>query len=350
MEAGRPDRDDPELERELARRLPAPRPRADFEAELRARFAGKEAARGGSHGLYDTRTTGSSMLEDRLRKHPLAAPARPEFRAGLARRFVSGRFGSEVRTAPAPRGPSREDPRSAPRALRSGPYPWQVALGFAAAAAAVAWLVIGTRDPGGTERRDPPIVDTLRGWKVRHIGRSFAVNDQRVQTANLASLAKEIETANCVGCYEEGAELELRGELRLGLSPFSRLELPDERTLDDQALDPTCELEYALDRGAVQLERKPGCSRPLVVSTPHAKIRIVGTVLAIEVFEGKGTCICVAQGRVEVQVLSGGSQQVIVEGDQTCFVFDDARAPEHGRTGDMVGDEHAAPLREFYAR
>ncbi len=327
------DPDDLEIERAVARVLgPLPRARSAFRESVRARFGPATSADDGgafaSRRPQESRKSAGSMLEEALQYLPVEE-ARPEFRASLKQRFVSGDAVS----------PEFGSPEPASRTLSSGPFSWQVTVGLLAAAAAVVLIVFAPREP------DP--------WlRVLATGPEVMVDDTQVAAGDLRALTRLLSGATSVATLDAPLELQTVDESRFAMAPFSTLRFTREGATE------AGDLSLALDRGGVRMVMSES-GRHLVIETPDAVVRVSGTVLSIDIVEGEGTCICVAEGTAEVEVLRGSKQKVLVNPDSTCFVFsrdeDQTHSPEdgefvHGSSNGMVDSEHLAPLRAFLAK
>lgn len=368
---------DEAFEAELRRRLgPRPEPRPGYAEELRGRFLR------GSRPEVSERSSAPPMLEDALRRLAPPPAAREEFRVALRDRFVG---------TPAP----GREPAPAPlRPLSTGPLSWQVGLGLLAAAAAVALLVLGTRDgappdpaapgraddrlaapetapqatpapepvsaqpvaavrdepQGGLEEPQPPIVAERRpeplevtpaAWRVRSAGRVL-LDGEPVGRCDLDELSRRLNGASCVDSQDDELVLELHGDVQLALVPHTRLELAAKRRTCSRG-----EVGLSLECGGLLMGPVSGQGRSrLLVETPHAVVRIAGNLLGIDVFE-EGTCICVASGDAEVEVLFAEHQTVRVGPDSTCFVFADGGELKTGPSSRLVGEGHLHNLHAF---
>ena len=378
-----------ELERRVARELgPAPAARPAFRASLRERFAAAPGTRetsetggsGASRESGEGRSRSGPMIEDALRNLSVE-PAQPDFRARLREEFVSvsrpARLravgGSEAPPAPGaasstgagggsgPR-PLRDAhpdraPRSAgtPREISSGPFSWQVGVGLLAAAAAVMILVLG---PGGSGRpgtsdgaqvAQGPVDEApaARPLQLVSFDASMQIDGEPVGTVERAAAEERLCSARSVECTAESAELMMHERVRVQLASETRITLPEEGIGEPDAKR---DVELTLEHGSMRFHSNSLAEGArLVVQTPHARVRISGELIGIEVYD-HGTCICVAQGDVRVEVLSAERQTIQVEDDSTCFVFGDpAMEPKLGPSAKMVGPDHIAPLMDFYA-
>jgi ferric-dicitrate binding protein FerR (iron transport regulator) len=138
-----------------------------------------------------------------------------------------------------------------------------------------------------------------------------------------------------------------RDDLRRGLRPGVRVQVPDGATLE-LASDGVMAVEIApgtdlvlpgipgrwwgrrvegeILRGTLRLTSGPEFrGATLAVSTPEAEVRVGGTTLAV-ICEPAGTCVCVLEGHVMVGPRGGALEPV--ERGMRRFVFNDGRPVE----------------------
>ncbi|MFT7665673.1 MAG: hypothetical protein ACI87A_003913 [Planctomycetota bacterium] len=367
-----------------------PAARAAFKRSVRERFLAQEnvSAKGSESAPISSsrpedrvRTDADSMIEDILKEQPPVPAARLEFRASLKGAFIDGSIEArpselgaaghssvsenagdrkaprvleghwkeatleEVSSANTTTGSTRASRkehrrnrrgRSAqPSPISSGAFSWQVATGLLAVAAAVMLIVFG--DFGQT------VDHGQASWSVAARGTEFEVDRVRMSTEDGPQLVKAVNNgAHHLASLGGFVELELARRLRLGMEPASRMDIPALERQPD-------ELVFQLTEGVLHLmTARDNPEQSIVVQTPHAQVRIRGSVLSIEVFEGKGTCICVQLGEASIEVLNGEHQILQVGSDSTCFVFSDDSTPLSGPSSEIVATEHGANLLAFY--
>jgi len=347
-----------------------PSARPEFKASVRERFfrgqLGEQSeSESSSLDPSSSRSASDSMLEDVLNNLPPMPNADPEFRAALKAAFLEGKLegaaasereASEEFSRGARRGPvlssqsSRAGGRDAaaesgPSPLTSGPISWQVATGILAIAAAILLLVLFPTDGGPVKRERE-----RQNWTVAAKGTELEIDRVKFLAANEKNLAAAINKASSLASLDSSVELRLKDRVRLGMEPASLLHLSSVVLPEVEAEQLVSdELYFKLDSGELHLmTSQSNPDQVIVVETPHAKVRISGSVLSIEVFEDKGTCICVKYGEASVEVLSGNGDGVRVGGDATCFVFATGEEPAMGPSSNFVATDHLAPLLAFY--
>lgn len=291
---------------ELLRGASEPRAREAFRAELRRRFAGGEFVSSASRPTGDARTNQhvTSPFEDYL--HAAGVPlARKGFRDDLRARFLNG-FDERI-ASPAPR-------RAGPGAVEATPVFGHAAYrrfaGFLAVAAAVLFVVLLTRP------------DPLSWAVLRAPGSGFVTIDgRRVPSDDTATLAALLPEAVELETGTEGIELGLGDELVLEVRPATRV-----RPYDIRDASPDGSRQVELLEGEIYVHRRSGAAGPrLVVATPDSRVVVTGTVLGIYVRDDV-TCVCVAEGEVQVHPRSRSSAEgpVAVTAEQSFL-----RSPTH---------------------
>jgi hypothetical protein len=265
----------------------------------------------------DPRAPNDADLERWLRERgPLEVP-RAEFRERARRRFLS-----EALT-----GPEAVRPVGSPAAAG----PWRRWGGLLLAAAAVVVVTILLPEP-------------VR-WKARMDGPlSFAGGTYGASDAG--RLGVELEQAGLLESQADEVDLLLGGTLQLLVRGHSQVELPPLPLLDG-----VTPIDLGLRGGEVYVRTHPGYpGNPILVSTPEASIEVLGTTLGI-LAASEGTCVCVAEGRVEVTsgLLEGGVEAVSRGG--SLFLYrDPARPPAATAFADLPdqGGAHVADLVGFH--
>ena len=300
--------EDPGLEASI-RRTSRPEARPAFREGLREAFLAGRSGESSSRGLEGRRTDQevSQELERTLARTALAPPAREGFRADLRRRFVTGDFVAKPVATPAG------------RLLRL-----VVPLAAAAAILAVAFLL-----PDGPR------------WGVRIEGEGpVQVAGVRLDASDRARIEVELSLGAELRTGDNTVWMTLEDALVLEVRPQTSLTvaaLPDREA--------GAPYRFELERGETFLRTLDGFGgRELLVDTPQAEVRVMGTALGV-LANDEGTCVCVAAGDVIVTVPDGGHQALAAR--QTYFVFDEpARAPMLVEF-DSAHQAHTDPLRAF---
>ena len=363
--------DEAALENELRDAMgPTPSARPEFRASVREKFfrtqlGEKSGSESSSLESASSRSASDSMLEDVLNNLPPMPDADSEFRAELKAAFLEGKLegaatsegaGREEFSRGTKKGPvlspksSRGSARNAAARggespLASGPISWQVATGILAIAAAILLLVLFPTADGPVKRERE-----RQRWTVAAKGTELEIDRVKFRAANEQSLAAAINKASSLASLDSSVELKLKNRVRLGMEPASLLDLSSVVLPEVEAEQLVSdELTFKLNSGELHLmTSQTNPDQAIVVETPHAKVRISGSVLSIEVFEDKGTCICVKYGEATVEVLSGSGEGVRVGSDATCFVFATGDEPATGPSSSLVAPDHLAPLLAFY--
>ncbi len=320
---------DPALE-ELLRRLPPPAPGAPFRARARRAFL----AGAGSRADEGVRTP-EPMQQDLeaferwLAAQPLAAPPRPEFRARLRQRFLSGAWAPPADEAAPGEAPARAPARVSRR---------RRLLAWTLAAAAIAAVTLYLPEPARWDVR------VAGSGPVRLAARDYLPDELRRLAVGLEGAGTLESLANEVTLVLGDGRVELR------LLPGSTLALP--RLPDVEAGD---RLEVELLSGEVYAKTGAGFPGQLLgVRTRHAEVGPLGTVFGILIGES-GTCVCVARGEVGIAspLLPEGAQRV--GPGWSCFVHAERGEPTltpfpggpgAGHPGELA---HTAALAAFAA-
>ena len=381
----RDDSDEAALSEELRKALGGPASaRSEFKEAVRERFLGRSLAAKtdqeiGSPGSSEFRSAPDSMIEDVLNNLPAMPSPNPEFRAAMKVAFLEGQVegaaleeaqiaekntGSVVRarrresiqkgnaggnrTPAIERAPRRSRTTESP--LSTSGFSWQVVTGIAAMAAAILLLVLFPKEKEQEAQRQK-----LQGWTVAATGAELEIDRVKFAVGRASSLESAINGASSLASLDSSLKLSLKDRVRLGMEPGSQLDLtgavlpkfaPEGHEGEAPLSD---ELYFKLEAGELHLmTSRSNPDQVIIVETPHAKVRIVGSVLSIEVFEGEGTCICVKDGAATVEILSGSSDGVRVGDDSTCFIFASDAAPKLGPSSKIVSVEHLEPLLAFY--
>lgn len=151
------------------------------------------------------------------------------------------------------------------------------------------------------------------------------------------------------------------GTLRFGIGELFVVELAENTSA--RFLELPDDVTAAGDRGRVRVEVERGTMRvvtlegfpgtEMLVSTPFAEVRAVGTQFAVDVFEPDpsypgpaGTCVCCIEGEVEVRSttpnLPDGALRTIGANAMGFAYLDGPISPSMA-----VVPDHAAPLAEF---
>jgi hypothetical protein len=370
-----PRDDERELEEGIARGLERPDARRAFRDALRARFAagpvGADAdsrsdVSSSSHGAEAPRRAGAPMIEEALKRIPTPR-ARAAFKSAIREEFasagaaVSRAAAAQTRAQAAPgesvtrraarsdrpaRGGRSTRPAPVAEAFSSGPFSWQVTVGLLAVAAAVVlllWVPV---------EKDAPVAPRL-AWDVTKAGAALEFDGRRM-VADTGGFSRAFGAARTVATLTEPVVFKLYDRVRFGMESRSLLRLPAsvapfERP--EELDDASEELTFELESGTLHMMTRPGADvATVVVRTPHSTVRITASTVSIEVIAGKGTCICVDEGDVEVEVLAGEAPPIHVTKDSTCFVFEEAGVPvRRGASEDVVPAAHLEPLRAFHA-
>ncbi len=379
--------DEAAVTEELRRILGAPTSaRPEFRDAVRERFlgsslAGKTDLDRPSPVADETRSAPDSMIEDLLDNLPPMPNANPQFRAALKSAFLEGRVEgvalvageraeqvsgsvvgarhqgeSNVEAARDGRAPRKtQSPRATHRTespLATRGFSWQVATGIAAIAAAILLLVLFPQEPTREAQSER---QKLAGWTVEATGTELEIDRVKFDIERAEALELAINGASTLASLESSLELSLKDRVRLGMEPKSLLdlsaaELPEFGPEGSEADAPLSdELYFKLTAGELHLmTSRSNPNQVIIVETPHAKVRIIGSVLSIQVFDDEGTCICVKDGDATVEVLSGSGDGIRVGDDSTCFVFATDAEPVLGPSSTIVEHEHLEPLLAFY--
>lgn len=338
---------------ELLRGLPEPAARPHFRAGLRRAFlAGAflsgEARESGSRPAAQARSSPSVTTdpEELLAEVAPPPPARARFRDELRQRFVAA---AAVR---APAGDARPRRTQAPRVAREAlatrrPASRRVrpillgVVGVAALAAAVLLVLrlVGFFAPQA-QPPAPPLwrVASVTGeGPVRVDGSDVDPSDTQALALLLERATKletlEREVALSAGPNEPRADLFLRRGSALQLAGWAPQEGGPQR--------------LELERGEIFLRtNQPALPVPFHVSTPQAEVRITGTTLGVYA-SGSYTCVCVLEGRVDVDPRDERWQQLSVPARTKQVVFAVGGGTPMGMAFPEEPDGHVRALLDF---
>lgn len=256
--------------------------------------------------------------------------AREEFRAQLARRFVAAEA-----LEPAP---------SAPRVARlAPPRPGarQRAATWAAAAllaAACVLLVLRLRPSAGPEA----LGDGL-AWRVAVLDGPVEVDGVRFGPEQASELERALAGASRVVPVRAALVLRAGDRLLLEAAAGTQLELAAARPRDSKLSSPPG-LVLGARAGSLALVTGPAFRDGLCVLTPDLELGVVGTAFAVDV-EPEGTCVCGAEGEVEVHARAADCSHPVRSGGMA-FESADGRPCAVG----PAHEEHLAPLRALVRR
>jgi len=205
-----------------------------------------------------------------------------------------------------------DDAASAPAAARPGRLRAWRAIGAAALVAAAAALVVSVVGPGFRVSENRPLVRPLvRSPSVRS---SVIVppGPARVSlTPHALAGAAAAGLVPRLGQPSDQFELPHGAVVRAAIGEHARLSLRGPARLRSIALAPD-RIELALDRGELALEYDAGKGGELIIDTPHARVRVVGTLFGVRVGGGR-TNVGVAHGAVQVDA---GAERHLLHADQ----------------------------------
>ena len=259
--------------------------------------------------MSDEPTPEMARLLDQLE----GASARPEFAAQLKRQFVEGSFGAGL---PASASPAHEGLRR--------PSWGPIAAGMLAAAAAIVLLWMNF----STDSISFEVLDAVAGAEIRIDGAAYDLGDgPRVSRALRGS--REIRT------LEQPLFLRVADLMTLELGPESRFEIL-ELSGGTQAI------RFATDAGSLAIATGPGFEGSrLSIKTPDGDIAVLGTALAVHVFEDS-TCICCTDGEVRVSSALGEAAGARIPRDES-NVFCDGKSVRSG----PVMDDHVTAMERL---
>ncbi len=276
--------------------------------------------------------------------------ARAEFHERLRAEFLAAPF--EARS---PSDVEEQDPGPAPivaprwggpstssgRGAEIGERPRSSWRTIAAIAAIAAAILLVYRWP------------TTSGWRVA-ASSDFTlarVDGVEFSPSQSARLAAALVPGSLVEVEGGSLELVLDRRVAIGLSPASAVRLvivPEPEVLDDILL--------SQERGSLAVVTGPQFSgSSLRVRTKDTEVRAIGTEFAVDVIPGEGTCVCCAEGSVQVFDRPGtddpdaeGISSSTVPHGEAGLVSSKGLPTQHGR----VVAAHLAPfgaLRRIWA-
>jgi hypothetical protein len=269
--------------------------------------------------------TADGMLEHTITRGAGSTPARPEFKAELRERFVSGRL---------------EEGISAPPALRPVPAARPLLrIAAAAALAAAAILVVAL------------FVPRRHHWRATDFtaGGTGSFAGVPLSEIGLSSIGARLSEGGVLETGDGRLDLSLgRDDLMVAVKPGSRLHVA--RLPEPGSGEP---IEIDIEAGEIYIST---CveyeGNPIVVLTADSRVDVTGTKLGVLVF-AEGTCVCVAEGTVEVRPRKACFEPCSVNGS-TSFVAE--RGERAGHTVPFAQghgaehDDHVASLMAFGAR
>lgn len=309
--------------------------------------------------------------------------ARPEFRSELKDAFLKAAARPEgtPKKRTSTRGttggsasPRRTHGRSSPRStrLRSTPgeptprvwFAQPAVLGSLVAAAAAVLLILRFTGvdgvPGGDGVPGPaPLIAVdgstavafMTGTETHEldVSRDDATWIDAIETAARNQLPIETAEGSLRVAFEDVLALELAPHTRI-----SFVEMPSRASGPGAGGAGTIRIE--VERGtlrAVTLDEFPGTE--LLVSSPSAEVRAVGTQFAVDVFEPgnphgapPGTCVCCIEGEVEVRSktpkITEDAERSIDDGAMGYAYLDGVISPPMG-----IIEDHATPLATLAA-
>jgi hypothetical protein len=276
-------------------------------------------------------------LQRALDAFPAPGP-REEFRAGLRARFLGAAddAGDAPATA-APRG-TRGARRARPAGVTSVARAPRRRLRLVALAAAVAlvalWSLHGAGDPAA--------------WRV-HGGDVAALRvDGAALPAGLApdEVARRIGAAAQVSAQGAGVRLRAGDLFVIELSAGSTLDLSG--VSGDLRGD--IALAMAGETGSFRVSTGPGFGggRTLSFRTPEAEVTVLGTAFGVDRYvsddpSGSGTCICCCAGVVRAVDRRRRGAEMRIAAESMAFVF----AGEEPLVEGPVIEDHAAPIERL---
>jgi len=330
-----------------------PEARAEFRAGLRDAFVQ------GNFGAPSVADDDGhiSALEEELGPYleqVAAPPARQPFVRDLREEFVAGRS-----AVPTPR-PIRRAQR-VPRRARSLSMRWRLVTGGLLAAAAAVLLLsrpkIVVPTPGVPAPGDPVTPVALAqpvAWAavpgVDLVASGLTIDGESVVGLDARQAEDKLRTATAIVTGGEAARFVMGEYFVLELAANSSIELLENSQLtQDGAPDAGFGHPEARrfilrgDQGAVRVATGPSFpGSRMTVEAPFMEVDVVGTIFGIDVFKGQATCLCCAEGTVEVRPLVDGhehSQEI------------EAGASELVGPGfansKPIADEHLAPLEQL---
>jgi ferric-dicitrate binding protein FerR (iron transport regulator) len=268
-------------------------------------------------------------VERLLQRTPLSEPAREGFRAQLREEFLS-----QGAAAATPFGAPLEDrPGTASGAARRAPagrLRRLVLAGLAVAAAVFVTFVL----PGESRWQ----VQGMRGeGPVEIAGRRLGQTDA-------ARLGAELSRGGTLWTFDNTLDLGVEDGLEVRVLPGTEVtlaELPAPGTLEPYRFD--------LARGEVFIRTKVGFTgNPVLVDSDEVHVALTGTTLGV-LRDDRGTCVCVADGEVDVRD-EGGAERRVGAG-QTYLVFRAGAMPPKSLDFDGPNDPehrvHTAALVDF---
>lgn len=322
-----PPASDPRLEA-LLRRSPLPPARGAFRDALRARFLEgdlEQRVKTASRAPDPDRTSRHTVadLERSLAALPLAPPARGEFRDELRRVFVSGAVAG-------PDLDGLEEARPAGRLVR-------LLVPLAAAAAIVLITVLQFTGTGGLLRS--------REWQASLVGRGpVKVLGVDLGQYDEDQIGVELTRGGRLESNADIVELLLDGELVVQVQPETSLmigRLPDPGSGEKLVIE--------IESGEAYLKTlEHGIDYPIHFVTKQAYVQVTGTVLGVLVDEN-GTCVCVAEGVVEVVDRTLSDEPTITVERQFSHRIFPAASMQAKHVPFGMEPKHTDPLTEFAA-
>lgn len=226
--------------------------------------------------------------------------ARPEFRAALRERFLSGAAAS------GPGAPALAEPRASGRGPRRGRL---VLLGAALATAAAIVLAVFLNRPRAA------VWTVLDGSSANSIlvdGRTIDASDHRAVAAALVS-ARELEVRG--------------GALRLRVRDEALFELADGTRLSQMQFAAAGPYHLRADHGSLAVATTPSFGqRGLRILTEDCDVTVTGTRFAVDV-DARGSCVCCLEGTLACTPASTGTPGPVAAG-RLCFSYRDGSKPE----------------------
>lgn len=282
-----------------------PEPRADFARELRRDFVT------GSLGRRATLTGGLDAWE-------LPVPD-PRFRARLRARFLAGPSAT-ARTleASAAVGP--------PPGTRFGRRAF-LALAAVLLLALSLWWVLGPA-PG------PP-----SGWRLLEGASSdvllVADGGQAIPWGE-RSLVRAFDAGGCsIRTSGEALQVLRQGSFLIGLSVDSEVRILPRAEFGEDLL------VIELSRGGLQIATATGEPRFVRVLTPDLEVELRGAAVAVDVYPGRGTCVCTLDGQALARERGAPQTRAWrpIPAGSAWFV-----GPAVGEVESEIPDDHREPL------